>query len=133
MQPIRTHGWSLYGKCIDLGGLHGDRLLLIGSPGLERADVLSVRAAIEMCMSTGNLKIYPALRVSDDGLTWTTPAAIGSHVLTANGVQYHSAFVDVTSTSNTKRLIQFGVYAVNTSGTAFNLCKASMQVDIRSA
>jgi hypothetical protein len=90
-----------------------------------------VRPSVELAQSSGTLTVRPALRTSNDGVSWDTPVAIGGQTRTSNGITYGSAYVDMTATTDTKQLVQPGIEAKNTSGTSLELGLATLKLDHR--
>ena len=98
----------------------------INNPAIER-----VRASFEMQNNSGNAKIRPALRMSNNGLAWDTPVAIGTDTSTANGVTYGDSLEDMGATTAGKGFVQFGIQCQNASGALLELCQATLKLDIR--
>ena len=103
------------------------------SAPMQSADVAgSIRPNIDMGQDSGNAKARAALRMSDDGLTWDTPVAIGTLTATADGTSYATSYADVKSTLEGKRLVQFGIECTNETGTDLELARVSIQLDFQS-
>lgn len=100
-------------------------------PPMDSARHKYVRASIEMAQNSGACKIRPALRMSNDGVTWDTPVAIGSDTRNSNGTTYGNTFNDMGTTTAAKQIVQYGVQAVNDSGTALEMCSASLKIDVK--
>lgn len=72
-----------------------------------------VQASFELAQSSGALLIRPAIRTSNDGQTFDTPVAIGSDTRNADGTAYGTTFVNLTTATNSKQLVQPGIKAKN--------------------
>jgi hypothetical protein len=98
------------------------------------ADVpTTMRPNLGLAQSSGNAKIRLALRMSNDGLTFDTPVAIGSLVAAAESSVFGTTYSDLASNLVSKRLVQFGIQCQNASGSNIELCSASAQLDLRNA
>lgn len=109
---------------------------------METSRLKSVKVAIELCNSTGNLTMVAGYQVSNDQLTWTgtttlmdsqgTPAPIVS--LTADGTDFSGEWVEVDAAVEGYLFIRFGVQVKNTDTqyTEHELGLASLRLDIRS-
>ncbi len=102
---------------------------------MDSTDIKMVRASFALDSSTGSVEIRPALRISNDGITWDTPTVIGNPTpRSADGTTWGTAFVNVSSTTQTKALVQFGIQAKNTTGTTTqDNGMASMKLDVTGA
>jgi hypothetical protein len=92
-----------------------------------------MRPNLGLAQSSGNAKIRLALRMSNDGLTFDTPVAIGSLVAAAESSVFGTTYSDLASNLVSKRLVQFGIQCQNASGSNIELCSASAQLDLRNA
>jgi hypothetical protein len=101
------------------------------SDAIDTGSVTFARVTIEMDQDTGFCKIRPALRYSSDGINWDAPAAISATYRTSIGIDYGTVWVDLTALATAKNWVQFGVEAANDSGSALNLCNASLMVQPR--
>lgn len=97
--------------------------------GLSSAALINVRVSTELTATSGNCKVRPALRWSDDGIAWSSPSAIVATYRSTSGIDYGSTYVDITALGTPKPWVQFGVEAANTSGTRVEVCKASVMVE----
>lgn len=102
----------------------------VGAP-VDASTFQLLRPSIELAQSSGLLTIRPSLRTSNDGLAWDTPVPIGGQTRNANGITYGSAFTDMTSTTDSKQLVQPGVEVKNTSGTALEMGLVTLKLDHR--
>lgn len=91
--------------------------------------VSKVRASFALEASSGALTIRPALQMSNDGVTWDTAVAIGTDTLTADGTNYADSYEDMSSTTQAKLYVRFGIQATNSSGTALEMGRATLRID----
>lgn len=101
------------------------------SDAIDTGNVTYARASIEMDQDTGNCKIRPALRYSDDGINWGSAAAIITTWRATPGIDYGTTWVDLTALATAKNWVQFGVEVVNESGSAINHCNAALMIQPR--
>ena len=98
---------------------------------LDSTKLARIRASFEMAQDTGACKIRPAIRMSNDGLQWDTPVAIGTATLDANGTSYGTDFIDMSGTTKGKGKAQLGVEVINDDDTGLaEMCMASGKFDI---
>lgn len=100
------------------------------SGALPSGGVKKVRVSFEMAQNTGLCKIRPALRMSNDGATWDTPQAIGAATRNSDGITYGAAFEDMSTYTEAKSFVQYGIEVENDSGSVVESCKATLKVDI---
>jgi hypothetical protein len=50
---------------------------------------------------------------------------------TTTGIDYGSTWIDLTSLATPKNFVQFGIHAANESGSAVNICNASLMIQAR--
>ena len=101
------------------------------SDAIDTGSVTYARASIEMDQDTGFCKMRPALRYSDDGITWGTPVAIIAGYRATIGIDYGTTWVDLTGLATAKNWVQFGVEAANESGSDVNHCNATLMIQPR--
>ena len=99
------------------------------SEPLSSAGMINVRVSTELDESSGNCKIRPALRWSNDGVAWDADVAIVTTYRSTVGIDYGSGYVDITALGRPKPWVQFGVEVANTTGTRVELCAATVLVD----
>lgn len=100
------------------------------SDPLASRSVQNARVSIELDQDISGLcKIRPALRYGSDGVTWDGDALIDSTYKTSAGITYGTTFVDLTGLGTAKTWVQFGVQVANESGSAVNLCNATVMVE----
>lgn len=93
-----------------------------------------VRGSIENRASSGAISTRIAYRLSNDGTTWEAPLALyrspnNPQVQTNDGTAYGSGFVDLSSDLQGKQWIQWGVEAINSSGTTTELATVTVKLD----
>lgn len=99
-------------------------------PGIESAGLLGVRVSTEMDQNSGNCKIRPAIRYSNDGLGWGGDVLVVAAYRSTPGIDYGSTYVDLSTLGATAgAYIQFGVHARNTSGTRIEHCNATVLIE----
>ena len=102
------------------------------TPAYEAAKVGYVRGSLEMCESTGALKVEFAYQTSDDGDTWSSAQAVtGGLNLTANGLDVDSAYRDMTTATAGVLFVRLGVIASGVSTSVTDLGHVSLKVDIK--
>ena len=99
------------------------------SPSMDSTRVGDVRASFEMRQDSGNAKIRPAYRLSNDGVTWDSPIAIGGDTLIAEGFHWADAFAALSTLPETKQFIQWGIQCCNETGTDLEICMATLKLD----
>jgi len=126
----RTPGSWLFGpKPVWTDGTTSNTLFhALGEP-MSSAGLINVRISTEMDESSGNCKVRPALKWSNDGITWDADVNIVATYRSTVGIDYGSTYVDITAIGSPKPWVQFGVQAVNTSGTRVEVCLATILVD----
>lgn len=100
------------------------------SPPMSSSGVINVRVSFEMANNSGDCKIRPVLRMSNDGVTWDSPVAIGTATLSDDGTTYGAVFENMATTTTAKQLVQFGIEVQNATGSGVELCLVSMRIDI---
>ena len=103
---------------------------------LSTTGVDSIRTALELRSATsGNAKIRPSLRCTNDGASWDSPVAIGSLVQTGSGASYDSDYNDMSTTLKAKAYFQLGVECATAvaSPTFPELGLATVRFDRRSS
>lgn len=104
-----------------------DAAFLPCTSGMEVANSASVTVGTEVVSRTSKLEVVPAIRYSEDRITWGTPAAAGTYI-SATGWSY----TDFTNFTDTERYVQFGVLAKNASGTAVEKGIVRVQLQFKS-
>lgn len=101
------------------------------SDPMQAKGLISVRVSTEMSEDSGNCKIRPALRYSNDGITWDADKEIVAGYRTTEGVDWGTTYIDITTLAGTtpRAWVQFGVQAANEAGTAINVCNATLRVE----
>ncbi len=101
------------------------------SEPMESKSLLSVRVSTEMSEDSGNCKMRPALRYSNDGVTWDAPKEIVSTYRTTEGTDWGTVYIDITQLAGTasRAYVQFGVEVANEAGSAINICNATIRVE----
>jgi hypothetical protein len=126
----RTPGSWLFGpKTVWTDGTVNPTFHPLGDPMASRG-LINARVAIEMSEDTSGLcKIRPALRYGNDGVSWDASGAIDTTYRTSAGITYGTTYVDLTAVATTRPWIQFGVEVANESGSAVNICNATLLVE----
>lgn len=93
-----------------------------------------VRGSVENRASSGAISTRIVYRLSNDGVTWDNPLALyrspnNPQVQTNDGTSYGSGFVDLSADIQGKQWIQWGVEAVNSSGTSTELATVTVKLD----
>ena len=98
---------------------------------MNTAGIQSVRVAMKMANSTGDLRMKPAVRYSNDRIVYdATPTDIGATTLTADGKDYGS-FASLPGT--VKPWAQFGYLVANISSgdPQLETCEGYFKLDTR--
>ncbi len=95
------------------------------------AGVHQVRPSMEMRASSGACEIKFGYQLANDTESPETAVAVGSF-LSSEGFSYGSSFTDISSATELKLYIRWGVWVQDTSGTKIEMCRASIRVDIES-
>ncbi len=93
---------------------------------------MKARGSIENRSSTGLIKTRIIYRLSNDGASWdnwTTLYASGVTEQTNDGTSYGASFIDLVSAVAGKQMIQWGVEAINTSGSATEITTVIVKID----
>lgn len=103
------------------------------SEPLESKGLLSVRISTEMSEDSGNCKIRPALRYSNDGVGWDAAKEIVAGYRTTEGIDWGTTYIDITQLAGTtpRAYVQFGVEVANEAGSAINICNATIRVEAK--
>ena len=97
---------------------------------MESAGLTDIRVSTEMRQDSGNCEIRPALRYSDDGITWDASDDLGIAYLTSVGIDPGTTYTDITALGSTVRsYLQFGVQVANDSGALIEVCNATLRVE----
>ena len=101
------------------------------SEALESKGLLSVRISTEMSEDSGNCKMRPALRYSNDGVGWDASKEIVAGYRTTEGIDWGTTYIDITQLAGTttRAYVQFGVEVANEAGSAINVCNATIRVE----
>ena len=99
------------------------------SEPMSSAGIINVRVSTELAETSGNCKLRPALRWSDDGIGWGSASAIVATYRTTTGIDYGSAYVDITALGTPKPWVQFGLEVANTTGSRVEVCNGALLVD----
>lgn len=125
----RTPGAWLYGPdTVFSDGTTTPMFVPLSDP-LASAGLLNARVSTELVATSGQCKVRPALRWSDDGVVWGPSSSIVAGYRSTIGIDYGSAYLDLTILGTPKPWIQFGVEVANVSGTRVEVCKASVMVE----
>ncbi len=89
----------------------------------------TARISWEMASNSGECVSKPAYQLSDDGVTWLAPVAIGATTRSSDGITYGTGFAAVTLTAG--RLVRFGLLVQNASGSELHSCSSTIRVDWR--
>lgn len=127
----RTPGSWVFGPDTAFSdGTTGNLFIPLSEP-IASAGLLNARFSTELVASSGGCRIKPALRWSEDGIGWGTPAtdaAFGWR--TAVGIDYGTAYSDLTTIGTPKPWVQFGVFVANAGGNSrVEVCKAAIMVE----
>ena len=99
------------------------------------ADVVKVRATLEMRGNSAACQINGAYQTSNDKISVNSPQSILSSptYLTTEGFQYPSQFNDISTATAQARYVRFGIMAQPSSGAtgAVQGCWASITVEIQ--
>jgi hypothetical protein len=103
------------------------------SKPIEATGLIAVRVSTEMGEDSGSCKIRPALRYSDDGVTYDTSKEIVATYRITEGIDWGTTYVDITTLAGTtpRAYVQFGVHAANESAGAIQVCNATIRVEPR--
>lgn len=125
----RTPGSWVFGpKTVFSDGTTSPHFIPLGD-GMSSAGMINVRVSTEFAEQTGNCKARPALRWSDDGITWGAATNMVAAYLSTPGITYGSSYIDITVLGTPKPWVQFGVEVANVSGSRIELCNVSIMID----
>jgi hypothetical protein len=82
-----------------------------------------------MSEDSGNCKIRPALRYSNDGITWDASKDIVAGYRTTEGIDWGTTYIDISVGTTPRAWVQFGVEAANESGSVINVCNATLRIE----
>lgn len=101
------------------------------SEPMESKGLISVRVSTEMSEDSGNCKMRPALRYSNDGIGWDAEKEIVAGYRTTDGIDWGTSYIDITGLAGTttRAYVQFGVQVANEAGSAINVCNATIRVE----
>lgn len=100
------------------------------SEPMESAGLIEVRAAYELGQDSGDCELRPALRYSNDGVSWDASKAIHSTWQDGDGTTQATTYVDITQLGTTVRsFVQFGVEVRNGSAGDPEHCNATIRVE----
>jgi len=125
----RTPGSWVFGPKVVFSDGTANPMFIPLSDGLSSAGLINVRVSTEFAEQSGNCKFRPALRWSDDGITWGAATNMVATYLTAPGITYGSSYIDITALGTPKPWVQFGVEVANNSGSRVEVCNASIMID----
>lgn len=125
----RTPGSWVFGPKVVFSDGTANPMFIPLSDGLSSAGMINVRVSTEFAEQSGNCKVRPALRWSDDGITWGSATNMVTTYLSARGITYGSTYIDITALGTPKPWVQFGVEVANTGGSRVEVCNASIMID----
>jgi hypothetical protein len=99
------------------------------SEAISSVGINQIRASFSLEQSTGVIKVRPALQMSNDGLSWDTPVAIGAATRNTDGTTFGSDYADLSATTQAKLYVRFGVQAQNDSGTDVEMGRVTLRID----
>ncbi len=101
------------------------------SAPMPSAGVRLVRVSLEMSQDSGNCKMRPAFRYSNDGIAWDTHKDFGFGYRTSPGIDWGDTYVDISQFVGfpPRAYVQFGVEVANEGGSAINICNAMLRID----
>ena len=100
------------------------------SDPLSSTGVLEVRTSLEMSQNSGYCKIKPAVRYSNDGVSWPDGDKDFGQWRTADGIDFGTTYTDITALGVSARaFVQFGVIVRNVSGSRIETCNATLRVE----
>ena len=131
-----SHRQFTDGPIVVWGNHTSNAIFHVMGPVMETAEVETVRLALEMSQTAGNIELNAAYQLSDDGCDWDTPVLVedsnNKPFVDADGVSQSTEFVDIaTGGTNAKRYMRFGVLALASTSSVLSICSASLQVDVR--
>lgn len=95
------------------------------------AGLLGARFSYQMTQDSGDCKLRPAVRYSNDGVNWDTPKEVNATYATNETPIYGTAYVDLMTLMNTppRAYIQFGLQTLNRSTTTNAFCRGTLRVE----
>ncbi len=103
------------------------------SQPMSSAGLLKVRVSTELEETSANCKIRPAIRWSNDGISWDSDVNLVAGYRTTVGSDFGSTYIDLMALGTPKPWVQFGVQAANNSGVRVEICRATLLVEPESA
>ncbi len=125
----RTPGSWLFGQRTVFSDGSASPIFHPLSEPMSSAGIINVRVSTELAETSGNCKLRPALRWSDDGIGWGAASAIVATYRTTTGIDYGSNYIDITALGTPKPWVQFGLEVANNSGTRVEVCNGALLVD----
>jgi hypothetical protein len=99
---------------------------------IATAGLVSVRVSFQLSEIAGPCRIRPALRFSNDAVTWAGDVALDATNLPYTGINqvvYGTGYIDTMSLATPGAWVQFGVQAANASAGAVGLCNATLRIE----
>lgn len=96
-----------------------------------------VRVSFQLAEPNGSTcRIRPAIRFSNDGVTWDPPQALDATNLpyATNEVPvFGTAYVDINSvpSATARSWVQFGIQAANASAGSASTCNATLRLEVK--
>jgi len=101
------------------------------SEPMSSTGLTNARFSWQMTQDSGDCKLRPAVRFSNDGASWDTAKEVTTTFATDETAIYGAVYVDLMALANTtpRSFIQFGLQTLNRAGTANAFCQGAMRVE----
>ena len=95
------------------------------------ADVAKVRCTWEAFGETmANMVTRPGFQTANTENSPDTPAAFGNDTQSSGGLKYSTAMTDISSSTQAKALVRFGIWVKLPSGSSLNCVRLSGYFDV---
>lgn len=110
-----------------------DGVFIVLTGWMSAPDVAKVRATWEATMETSaNLVTRPGFQTANVENSPDNPQTLGSDSLTSVGVKFGTALTDITSSTQAKALVRFGIWVKLASGGSLACVQLAGSFDIQS-
>lgn len=101
------------------------------SEPVSTAGLPGARFSTQMTVDSGDCKLRPAVRFSNDGVNWDPAKEVNAIYVTDETIQYGTLYVDLMTLQSTppRAWIQFGIQTLNRTTTNNAFCRASLRVE----
>lgn len=128
---VKPQSWQYQGIIFSLGST-GTKVFHPLTPAMDGTNISSVRVALRMESTTGDLQATLAIQSSDDGDNWGSASDVsGSPTVDDNETLFGNSFLSIATPTATCKYFRLGVNAWNISGSNRELAYISMRLEFR--